>query len=142
MKGPHQVDIHHRLEILLGDFVEGPVTDVPGIVDQDVDAPVVIHGRLNNGPPPLGSGHRVRIGDSIATGRFDLLHHRLGRADIGALALHARTRIVDHDPGAFRGEQQRVFPTQAASGPRDHGHPVIEASFRHPAPRCVALSEE
>jgi hypothetical protein len=50
MKRAHQMDVDDRLEILVADLVQRAVADIAGIMDEDVDAAVMVERRLDDRP--------------------------------------------------------------------------------------------
>src|SRR5690606_6680939 len=118
-------------EILVGNIFQRSIADIAGIVDQDIDAPEVVQGGIDDGLPALGGGHGFRTGHRLAASGLDLVHHLGGGAAIDTLATHADTGVVDHHFRTSCREQQRIGATQAATGASDHGDAVVESQLSH-----------
>ena len=70
----------------------------------------------------------------VAAGRFDFFHHLGGGPRIGPGPVPLPAQVVDHDPGAFPGEQQGLPPADAAPSPGDHRYLPFERAHRLPPP--------
>jgi hypothetical protein len=42
VEGTHEMHVNDRFEVLLRDLFEGPVADIAGIVNEDIDSPEMI----------------------------------------------------------------------------------------------------
>lgn len=102
-------------------LVKGLVAQDARVVDHHIDAPVGVQRLLND---VRAVGHRVMIGNRLATGLANLLHHPVGCGTVRALALGAATQVVDHHSGAMAGEQQGMGTPQSAAGP-GHDHDLV-----------------
>ncbi|MNL29505.1 hypothetical protein D3C87_1511880 [compost metagenome] len=99
-------------------FVEGLVTQDPGVVDHHVDATEDVQGVLDQF---VTVSDRVVVGLGDATSLANVRHHAVGGRGVGAFALSRAAKIVDQHPGALFGEQQCMRPSQAAtSSGNDH----------------------
>src|SRR6185503_14034652 len=74
----------------------------------------------------------VVVGDRLAAGRLDLLHHLVGGAGALSLSADAAAEIVHHHLGAARGEQERVRAAEAISRAGHERNTTIETDlFTH-----------
>ncbi|MNI30258.1 hypothetical protein D3C73_840990 [compost metagenome] len=93
---------------------------------------------------------RIVVGLGDAAGLANVRYHAGGGRGAGAFALGRAAQVVDQNPGALFGEQQRMRPSQAATGTgNDHdfifeahrlihggtpaGQGTMSPSFRHGA---------
>jgi hypothetical protein len=123
--------------LLLAHVDEEAVAQDARVVHEDVQLAEGVQRRLHQ---PLGArpfGHVVGVGHGLAAEADDLVHHLLGGDGVG---------VVDHDPGAFTGEEQRVLPAQAPACAGDDRHPAVQRSHgptvgvsaRRAPPACPA----
>ena len=129
-----QVDVQHRVPLVLGQLVRAPVCTDAGVVEQDVDAPELRHGRVNR-------SRDRRVVPNI-TLKSDALRGRLG-----AFALKAAEVVLgaEHVPGIlelpgdvkgrdararFRQRQRRrpALPMRRAG---NEGDLAVEFAVRH-----------
>ncbi|MCY1521591.1 hypothetical protein D9M68_564120 [compost metagenome] len=75
----------------------------------------------------LAVGHRVMAGHCGAAGFADFRHHTVGRRGVGAFTVGTAAQVVDHNPRAMTGEQQRMGAANAATGAGDDYDFVFEA---------------
>src|SRR5262249_37817122 len=66
VKRAAQMDVQHRIEVLVRHLLQGRGPDDPGVVDQDVDAAVVIERRLDDRAAPNRRGDRRGTGSGVA----------------------------------------------------------------------------
>ena len=76
---------------------------------------------------------------SPAGGR-DLVDHLLRRAGVAARAVHRAAEVVDHDPGALRGQQEGVLAADAAAGAGHDGHSSVTDAHGRVSPLVGQLS--
>ncbi|MNC37445.1 hypothetical protein D3C75_860110 [compost metagenome] len=87
-----QVAVDDRVPLFVGHFLNDVVPGVPGVVDDDVDATVALHGSLYEALGEIGGGHAADAGNGFTTGLANFSHDFFGRC---------RVQIVDHDFGAI-----------------------------------------
>ncbi|BBZ43809.1 hypothetical protein MPRM_10900 [Mycobacterium parmense] len=120
--------------------LEGRVPDDARVVDHDVDPSPRIQGGIDDRLSPLGTRHAVAVGDRLATVAANLLGGGFGGAAASAGTRHRAADVVDHDPRAARGEQQRVPLAQTASRAGDHRHLAVEAQLVGPGHQLTGSS--
>jgi hypothetical protein len=118
-------------EILVADFLQRAVADIPGVVDEDVDPAVVLERRLDDRLAAFGRGNGLGAGHRLAAGGPDFPHHLLRGAGIEAIALDADAGIIDHNFGTLRGQEQGIGPTEPPAGAGYHGYAIVESEFGH-----------
>ena len=69
------MDLEDEIPVILGHLMERHVAQDAGVVDEDVDASVGVHRRLDDLVAEL---HRVVVGRCIATSLFDLGDYFVG----------------------------------------------------------------
>src|SRR5581483_4081535 len=82
-----QVHVEHRVEVLVAQFFQRTAANVAGVVDQDVDATVVVQRGLHDCAAAFGGAHRVSTGDGLPACRADLADHLLGGPGVHAITL-------------------------------------------------------
>jgi hypothetical protein len=87
IEGAVEVYFHHRIEVLVAHLVKEAVAQDSGIVHDCVDAAEFLHGGLDHGPGRVRVGYAAAIGDGVATGGLDLVHHRLRSSESVASTL-------------------------------------------------------
>lgn len=70
------MDLDDEVKVLVLDVLEANVAQDAGVVNEDVDAPVVADGRLDDAVAELD---RVVVGDGLAAGGLDLVDDDVGR---------------------------------------------------------------
>ncbi len=63
------------------------------------------------------AGDAAIVRDRFATRRFDLGNHLVGRPGVTTSAIDITAQIIDHHPGAFRRQRQRLGPAKARPVP-------------------------
>ena len=89
-----------------------------GVVDEDVQAPVMVDDLLHGAPAVLG-----RADVALVDGDRDLVLGELGLEGLGALAVAA---VAGGDRGALRGQAVADRGADAARAAGDHGHAALE----------------
>ncbi|MCY1438861.1 hypothetical protein D9M71_550770 [compost metagenome] len=107
-----QVAVDNGVPLLVGHLLDDVVPGVAGVVDDDVDATIVLHGGLDETVSEVGSGHTADAGHSLATGVADFCNDVFGRSSV---------EIIDHDLGAVSGQLQGDATTDTAAGTGDQG---------------------
>ena len=77
MHRAHQVHVHHQLKVGQFHLGEGFVTQDAGVVDQNIDPAPGLYRLLHHGLHGHKVGHRGAIGQGLATGGTNFIHHRL-----------------------------------------------------------------
>ena len=95
------------VEILEADLLSEPPADVPRVVDQDVDAAVVVERGADNrcSPPAAVATESVDATASPPAAMISADHVMCG-AGVDAVAGEAAADVVDDDLGATRCQQQ------------------------------------
>ena len=131
IEGAEEMHLHHRLEIIDAHLVEEAVAQDAGIVDDAVDAPEALDGLAHDAFGGGGIGDAGAIGDGLATGGADGIHHLMSGLLILARAIGAAAQIVDHDPGALGGGQQRDLAPDPAARPGDDDDFALQRTVGH-----------
>ena len=131
--------LHHRLEIIDAHLVEEAVAQDAGIVDDAVDAPEALDRLAHDAFGGGGIGDAGAIGDGLAPGGADGVHHLMSGLLILARAIGAAAQIVDHDPGALGGGQQRDLAPDAAARPGDDDDLALQRTVSHRAPHQTVI---
>jgi hypothetical protein len=97
-----KMDLHHRVEILIGHLVKEPVAQDAGVVHHRVDAAEFLDPGFDHRARGVGIGDVAAIGDRVAACGLDFLYDLLGRGLGLAGALQRRAQIVHYHRGAFR----------------------------------------
>ncbi len=126
--GAHDMDIHHRLEILQFHFGEAFVAQDAGIGDQDIDPAEGIHGLFDQMGHAGIVADRGAIGDGFAARRLDFGDHRFGSRAIAAGAVERAAQIVDHHLGAAPRQFEGVAAAQPTARAGDNGDLTVEAN--------------
>ena len=106
---PDDVDGEVLLEVVHVGVGEAGPSDDAGVVDQDVEAPELLDGRIDERLRARGGGHVAVVGDGRPAGGDDLRRRRVdATCGVRSDALHRPAQVVDHDAGAPVGEQQCV----------------------------------
>ena len=132
VEGALQVHVDHRVDQVGCHVGERPVAQDAGVVDDDVDAPEGVDGRLHDRLAALDRGDRVGVGDGHPAGGGDLLDDRLCRAGARAGAVDGAAEVVHHHQRPAGGQQQGVLATQPAAGAGDDRYLAVETEFSHP----------
>jgi len=135
MEGASQVDIDNGFEVVVAHLLQRRPANIPGILNEDVDAAVAVQGRVDDRLAAICGGDRFRAGLGRTAGRGDLAHHLLGRPRVGAVPGDAAAGIVDDDLRALRRKQQGVRAAQSPSASGDDGDEAVESQVRHAGPR-------
>ena len=128
---PLEVDVEHGVHHVGLHVVERLVPQDAGVVDDDVDPPECVEGRLHDGGAALGRRDRVGVGDGFAAQVLDLFDDCLRRPGAAALAVHRPAEVVDHNEGAPRRQQERVLPPESAAGACDDCYFSVEPEISH-----------
>ena len=113
----------------------GPSDDA-GVVDQDVEAPELLDGRVDERPCRPRRWPRRWLSATAAPPAATIAAATPdGHAGVRPVAVHRPAQVVDHHAGAPVGQQLGVGPTDAPSGAGDHRHPSLEAVARSPPTR-------
>jgi hypothetical protein len=116
-----QVDPHDEVPLLGRHREDHPVAEHPGVVDQDVQAPVrVERGREQ----PFAGGPLGDVAHAHGRGAAVL------RDELRRFAHGIAGKVVEHDTGAGAGERQRLRPAETVAGPGHDRHLAVEA-HRH-----------
>ena len=116
------MDLHNRVEILVGHLVEVTVAQDAGVVHHRVDAAEFLDTRPDHRARGVRIGDVAAIGDRIAARRPDLGNNLLRRAFGLARAFQRRPQIVNHNSSAFRGCHQGDVAPDPTAGPGDQNH--------------------
>ena len=100
----------HLAPLFICHFVEGGVSENPGIVDEDVDSSKDLHSLIND---LFSFGYGVCVSDHLC---FKLLGELLGYGGCEELAVFPR-EIVNKHFGSFGGEVFGIFQTKTLSSP-------------------------
>jgi hypothetical protein len=131
VEGALEVDVEHRLELLLRHVLERRVAQDARVVDDDVDLAERVERRLHDGLAALRRGHRVVVGHGLAAGGLDLVDDLL-RCRLGAAGAVGRpTQVVHDDEGASLRQLQGVAAAQPATGARDDRNLAVEPEICH-----------
>lgn len=94
---------------------EGLVAQDSGVVDQDVHAAPLVHGRCDHGGNGVDVGDVAVVRDRLAT-QLDDFRHYLGCCGISAAtAVDRATHVVDDDACAACGEGQCMRTAESAA---------------------------
>src|SRR5581483_9350592 len=115
------MDIHHRLELLVRHLLDDVVPHEARVVDDDVQSTEAIERRLDES---LGEA----VGDDAAVARYGMTARGFDGSD--GFAARAVVEIVDHDAGAIAGQLQRDRASDASPGSGDEGDLAIELHRR------------
>ena len=122
VEGAIEMDLHHRVEILVGHLVEEPVAQDAGVVHHRVDAAEFLDTRLDHRARGVRIGDVAAIGDRIAARRLDLFDDFLRRSFCLTGAFQGCAQIIDHHGGAFCGCHQGDITPDPTAGPGDQNH--------------------
>ncbi len=131
MERAAQVDVQHRVEVLVAHLFQRCAAHVAGVVDEDVDAAVGSSAASMIALPPARGADRLGAGDGLTTGSNDLTHHVLGRTGIGAVTGEAAPWIVDDNLRPLRREQHGVRAASPRPRPGDDRYPAVESQVSH-----------
>ena len=131
VEGAAQVNVDHGLEVVVGHLLQRRPANVSGVVNEDVDAAVVVQCRVDDRLAARRGRHRLGAGDGIAARRGDFAHHLVGGRGVGAVTGEAAAGIVDDDLRALRRQQQGVRAAQPPAAAGDDGDPVVESQVSH-----------
>jgi len=130
------MDFHDQIPILVLHVLEADIPQDSSVIDQHIDAAVVLDRSVNDG---LAILDRVVVGDGLAASLADLIDdlvgglshasqyaslrticrlHRYRRAT--TLTLEATTEVVDDHIGTSRCEEDRIHPSESSSSTSDH----------------------
>ena len=108
------VDAHDHVPLVLGEVHQHPVTEDPGIVDQDVEATELVDCLRDQAARALPVADVVGVGDRHSARGADLGRDLGCRTGIGAGSVGAAPEVVDDDRRAFGSQQQRMLTPDAA----------------------------
>ena len=120
-----QVHGDHRVPVRFLHAGDERIPQDAGIVDQDVESAELGDSLQHNAFRAAPGGDVLGAGDGGATGGGDLIRYLACRAAVGAIAGVVATEVVDDDLGAFPGEQQCVFASDATACAGDHRNPAF-----------------
>jgi hypothetical protein len=127
------VDPDHGVPLLGPHVHEHAVAEDPGVIHQGVEAPEVLHRRLDEMAGGVEVGHVVAVGDRFSPERPDHLHDGIGRSGGTAGPVHGDAQVVHHHPGTQAGALERFGPADAVPGAGDDDDPTF-AQPRHRGP--------
>jgi hypothetical protein len=129
-----QVDVDHRVPLVLGHVDDHAVTQDPGVVDEDVEVTEGLDGGVDEPLCALPGRHAVAVGERLASHAVDLVDHLLCRRDVAAGAVGRAAEVVDDHLGALGGEEDGVLAPDPPPGPGDDRHPSVKSThaLRHP----------
>ena len=132
IEGAEEMHLHHRLEIIDAHLVEEAVAQDAGIVDDAVDAPEALDGLAHDAFGGGGIGDAGAIGDGLAPGGADGVHHLVGRAaDPGPTPSALPPRSLTTTLAALGGGQQRDLAPDAAARPGDDDDLALQRTVGH-----------
>ena len=126
MHRPHNVHVHHQLEVGQVHLGKAFVAQDAGVVHQDVHPAPSVHRLLDHGFDRLEIGDRCAVGHGFATGCADFIDHGLRGRHRAAHAMHITAQVVDQHFGPACGQRQRVLLAQTAACACDDGHAAFE----------------
>ena len=115
-----EVNLDHRIEILLRHLVEDAVAQVAGVVDDAIDSAIQVERILDDRLGRLPHGHTVGVGGRRATERADFVHRLLGRPGIAASAVDGHTQVIHDDLRALARGLDRDPLAHASACAGDH----------------------
>ncbi|MOA01415.1 hypothetical protein D3C78_1208230 [compost metagenome] len=107
-----QVAVDDGVPLLVAHLLDHVVPGVAGVVDDDVDAAVVLDSSLDEAIGEIDSGDTADAGHGFAASGADLGNHFFSRAGI---------QVIDHHTGAIARQFQRDAATDATTGTGDQG---------------------
>ena len=119
IEGTIKMDLHHRVEILIGHLVEVTVAQNAGVVYHRVDATEFLDPGFDHRARGIGIGDRAAIGNGIAPSGPDLFDDFLRRSFCLTGAFQGCAQIIDHHGGAFGGCHQGDITPDPTAGPGD-----------------------
>jgi len=139
-----EMDPDHRVPLLRRHVGERPIPEDPGIVDEHVEVAKGLHRQLNQLPRLLPIGDVVVTVDGPTSTRLDLPCDLPGRGAVRAGPVYVPAEVIDHHPGPFRGEEQRVGAAKASAGAGHNGDPAIKSTHGSPFQRrsCWAAGRQ
>ena len=126
-----QVHGDHRVPLTLGHVDDHPVAQDPRVVDEDVQVAVRVDGLPDEPFRAVPIGDVLAIHDGVTAHGLDLFDDLHRGTRVTAFAVHVAAEVVDHDLGAFGGEQQRVLTAETARRTGDDRNPSVECT--HPS---------
>ena len=124
-EGAAQVDLDHGVPLVDRHVDQHAVAQDARVVDEHVDRPVGVDGRLDQAARALVVRDVVAVGHGLAAHAADLVDHLAGRTVRGAGPVHLRAQVVDDELGALVGELERVLPPDASACPGDDDDPSV-----------------
>src|SRR3978361_667959 len=124
------MNVEHSVEVLITHVLQRAATDVARVVNQNVDAPVVLEGGFDDRLAAFAGSNRRATRDGLTSGSGDLANHLLGRPRVDPVAIHGAANVVDDPFCPASGKQLRVRATQPAAGAGHHGNAVVESQLR------------
>ena len=110
------MDIDDDIPHFIGHILEGLVTKNASVGNQEIDPAELIDSPLDHG---FGIGffcHVAIVGDSLAAGCKYFVDDLIGHIGICAASISRPTQVVNHNTGAFFGQEQGMsFPKTATS---------------------------
>ena len=131
-----QMHFEHAVPVLVAHLVEhGIAQDARGIDDR-VQAFERVQRLFDHARDAGPAGYTVGVGNGLAAGLFDLLHHLFGGAGRTFVAAgNAAAQIVHHHLGAFLGRQEGAFLADTVRRPGNendlafqHSHEITSVS--------------
>ena len=115
---------------------------MPGVVDEDVDAPEPLDRRVDQRLAPSTVATSLVSATAVAAGGDDLGGDGGRRRPASApVAVHRAAEVVDDDAGAPRGEQARVGAADAAPRAGDDRDAPVEAVLAQAAHRGLEAQQ-
>src|SRR6185369_6375305 len=99
----HHVHIHHQPEIVQAHLGEALVAQDAGVVDEDVDAPPLVHGLPDHGFHRAEVRHAAAVDDRLAAGPPDFLGD-----GTGARSFALGAEVVDYHSRTVPRQRDRV----------------------------------
>ncbi len=138
--GALQVDVHHRVPLVLAQLVGEAVGAYPGVVEEDVDAPEALHRRVDRVHDRRVVAHVAGEGQRGGAGGLALGDEGcevVARAHPVARVRQRPRHVERGDAGAGLGQRQRGRPALPVRGARHERHPPAELTHARPPLRSV-----
>ena len=122
--------MHGGIPLFHGGTHEHAVAHHAGVVHDDIERAEGVDGRADDVGGAVPIGNVIAIGHGLATGRANLIDHRLRRRQIAAHAGQAGAQVVHHHLRTFGGKGQRIGTAQAAAGAGDDDYTSVTDTHR------------
>ena len=128
-----EMHLHDGVEFFRRHAVEDAVAQDAGVVHDDVDLAVGIHGGSDDalGGAPVGHAIGVDDGLALAVEGLDFADNLLRRRCVTALAVDRGANVVDDDLGAILRHDERDRPADAAPRAGDNGNLAFKHLLAH-----------